>query len=92
MNEVEGAVFDFVEDAADVLAEDAHAEHLEAGDEEDGEGEVGGAGVGGWILLDEGPDGEEVDSDDKGEDAEEVAEVEDETEGGATEGGDGVKG
>ncbi len=48
--------------------------------------------MGGWVLLDEGPDGEEVDGDAKGEDAEEVAEVEDEAEGGAAEGGDGVEG
>ena len=92
MDEVEGAVFDFVEDAAEVLGEDAHAEHLEAGDEEDGEGEVGGAGVRGWVVLDERPDDEEVDGKAEGEEAEEVAEVENEAKGGAAEGGDGVEG
>ena len=92
MDEVEGSFFNFVEYPSQILAENAHAEHLEAGDEKDGESEIGGAGVGGWILLDEGPYGEEVEGDAKREQAEEVAEIEDEAEGRSAKGGDGVEG
>ena len=54
MDEVEGSFFNFVEYPSQILAENAHAEHLEAGDEKDGEGEIGGAGVGGgfcWMRV-----------------------------------------
>ena len=84
MDEVEGSFFNFVEYPPQILAENAHAEHLQARDEEYGESEIGGAGVGGWILLDKGPCSKEVDGDTKREQAEEVAEVEDEAEGSST--------
>ena len=92
MDEVKGSLFNFVEYSTEVLAQNAHAEHLKTGDEEDGKGEVGCAGVGWWGLLNQRPGDKEVEGDPKREDAEEVAEVEDEAEGGAAEGGDGVEG
>ena len=46
VDDVEGAVFYFVVDAADVLAEDADGDELDAADEEEADGE-GGEAVGG---------------------------------------------
>ena len=78
MDEIEGSFFNFVEYTPQILAENTHAQHLQTRDKKDRQGQIGGSGVGGWILLDEGPYGKEVDCDSQGEQAKEVAEVEDE--------------
>ena len=89
-DDVEGAAFALAEDAADIFAEDADAEELDAAHEKDGDHDGGPAGDE-LVVIDELADDDE-DGGQQREDGDEEAEVAGEAEGFFGEAADAVEG